>query len=98
MNLMAIPVAAGFPSPARDEEMLSLDLEQLLIEHREATFFWRVEGHSMTGLGIHDGDLLVVDRCLPAVNGSVVVAALEGGFIVKQLIRRGEALILRAAH
>ncbi|MDP1957219.1 MAG: S24 family peptidase, partial [Rhodocyclaceae bacterium] len=54
----------GFPSPAADfvEERLSLD--EHLIEHREATFFVRVAGHSMTGFGIHDGDLLVVDRAL----------------------------------
>jgi DNA polymerase V len=98
MKMMASPVSAGFPSPARDEEGLALDVEGLLIEHRESTFFWRVAGHSMTGMGIHDGDLLVVDRALPARSGSVVVAVLEGGFIVKQLIRQGNHTILRAAH
>jgi DNA polymerase V len=62
--LLAKPVPAGFPSPAADyyEERLSLD--EHLIEHQEATFFIRVQGHSMTGFGIHDGDLLVVDRAL----------------------------------
>ena len=57
-------VPAGFPSPAEDYVECSLDLNEHLIEHREATFFVRVKGQSMTGAGISDGDLLVVDRSL----------------------------------
>lgn len=91
-------VVAGFPSPAQDESVDSLDLEALLLEHREATFFWRVQGCSMEGLGIHHGDLLVVDRAIPPGDGSVVIAVLEGGFVVKQLVRRVGGVILRSAH
>ncbi|NGZ06832.1 MAG: translesion error-prone DNA polymerase V autoproteolytic subunit [Magnetococcales bacterium] len=98
MMLIQTPVGAGFPSPARDERGVALNLEQLLIEHQEATFFWRVEGHSMTGMGIHHGDILVVDRALEPVSGHVVVAVVDGGFVVKQLIRRTNRLILRSAH
>ncbi|MBF0179901.1 MAG: translesion error-prone DNA polymerase V autoproteolytic subunit [Magnetococcales bacterium] len=85
-------------NPLQDEAVDGLDLTQLLIEHREATFFWRVEGSAMDGLGIHHGDLLVVDRAVVPGNGSVVIAVLDGGFVVKQLVRRGGAVILRSAH
>ncbi|MEO5346484.1 MAG: S24 family peptidase [Magnetococcus sp. YQC-9] len=98
MKLLFTPVQAGFPSPARDEGGSTLDLERLLIDHREATFFWRVEGCSMTGMGIHHGDFLVVDRSIPPVSGHVVVAMLDGGFVVKQLIRRAGHVFLRSAH
>ncbi|MBF0323296.1 MAG: S24 family peptidase, partial [Magnetococcales bacterium] len=47
---------------------------------------------------IHDGDILVVDRSMPPEEGSVVVAVLDGGFVVKQIVRRQGAVILRSAH
>lgn len=94
--LLVKPVPAGFPSPATDyyEERLSLD--EHLIEHREATFFVRVQGHSMTGFGIHDGDLLVVDRALDPMDRSVVIAVVDGGFTVKQLCRIPDGVLLRS--
>lgn len=82
-------VPAGFPSPAEDYVEGSLDLNEHLIAHREATFFMRVQGHSMTGAGIQDGDLLVVDRSLEAGDGDIVVAVVDGELTVKRLSRRG---------
>jgi DNA polymerase V len=94
--LLAKPVPAGFPSPAADyyEERLSLD--EHLIEHKEATFFVRVQGQSMTGFGIHDGDLLVVDRALEPLDRSVVIAVVDGGFTVKQMCRIPNGILLRS--
>ena len=57
-------VAAGFPSPADDYVEVGIDLNEQLIRHPISTFFLRVSGDSMIGAGIHDGDLLVVDRSL----------------------------------
>jgi DNA polymerase V len=86
----------GFPSPAADfvEDRLSLD--EHLIEHREATFFVRVAGNSMTGFGIHDGDLLVVDRAIEPADRSVVIAVVDGNFTVKQLCRIPDGILLRS--
>lgn len=83
--LLATPVPAGFPSPAADFVEQHLSLDEHLIEHPEATFFVRVSGHSMTGFGIHDGDLLVVDRSRTPTSHSIVVAVVDGQFTVKQL-------------
>lgn len=52
----------------------------------------------MRGLGIHDGDLLVVGRSLAPTTGSVIIAVIDGDFIVKQLVREGGGLALRAAN
>ena len=81
----AARVAAGFPSPADDYMDGALDLNQHLIKHPAATFFCRVSGNSMTGIGIFDGDLLIVDRALTPVHGDVVLAALEGELTCKVL-------------
>lgn len=91
-------VPAGFPSPADDHVEQRISLDEHLIKHPESTFFMRVAGDSMCGLGIFDGDLLVVDRALPAAHGRVVIAVLDGEFTVKQLLNTAEGQLLRAAH
>ncbi len=94
--LLATPVPAGFPSPASDYIECRLSLDEHLIEHPEATFFVRVQGDSMTGMGIHDGDLLVVDRACTPKEHSVVIAVVDGQFMVKQLHRVPEGILLRS--
>ena len=94
--MLARPVPAGFPSPAADFAEDGLDLDQYLIEHREATFFVRVAGNSMTGFGIHDGDLLVVDRSVTPADRSVVVAVVDGDFTVKQFCAIPDGVLLRS--
>jgi DNA polymerase V len=96
--LLRSPVPAGFPSPADDYVEQRISLDEHLIQHRESTFFMRVSGDSMRGLGIFDGDLLVVDRALPAAHGCVVIAVLDGEFTVKQLLHTADGQVLRAAH
>ena len=91
-------VAAGFPSPADDYVDVGIDLNDQLIRHPTSTFFLRVSGDSMTGAGIHDGDLLVVDRSLDPRPGRVVVAVLDGGFTLKRLMRHQGRLRLEAAN
>ncbi len=91
-------VAAGFPSPADDYVEVGIDLNEQLIRHPSSTFFLRVSGDSMTGAGIHHGDLLIVDRSLEARPGRIVVAVLEGAFTLKRLARHRGRLRLEAAH
>ncbi len=83
--LFLVPVAAGFPSPADDYLEGRLDLNEHLITHKAATFFWRARGHSMVNAGIHDGDLLIVDRFEEARDRSIVVAVLDGEMVVKRI-------------
>lgn len=96
--LLRKAVPAGFPSPADDHVEQRMSLDEHLIQRRESTFFMRVAGHSMRELGIFDGDLLVVDRSVPAAHGSVVVAVVDGEFTVKQLLYTPQGKVLRAAH
>ena len=83
--LFLSPAACGFPSPAQDYVEQTIDLNQLCIAHPAATYFVRAAGDSMVEHGIRDGDLLVVDRSRKARHGSVVVAAVDGEFTVKEL-------------
>lgn len=78
-------VRAGFPSPADDYVEAFLDLNEHLIEHKDATFFVQATGDSMTGAGIQEGNLLVVDRALEARHGDIVIAVIDGDLTVKRL-------------
>lgn len=77
---------------------VATDLTTLLIRHPDATVLLRVGGESMDGAGIHDGDLLVVDRRVEPRPGRIVVARLEGAFTLKRLVRRQGSWWLEAAH
>lgn len=93
--VFTVGVSAGFPSPADDHIEGSLDLNRHLVKHPAATFFVRASGDSMTGAGIHDGDLLIVDRALEAKDKSIVIAILGGEFTVKRISRKtGKILLL----
>lgn len=87
-------IAAGFPSPADDHLEDTIDLNEHLVQHPAATFFVRVQGDSMTGAGIHHGDLLVIDRSLEPKSGSIVVAVVNGELTVKRLKIEGEHIWL----
>ena len=80
-------VGAGFPSPATDYVEDDIDLNTHLIKNIPSTFLIRVQGKSMTNIGIRNGDLLVVDRSLNPKNFSTVVANVNDDLIVKSFIK-----------
>lgn len=86
---MAGTVVAGFPSPAEQYQEQPLDLNELLVKRPAATFFVRVQGDSMIGAGITDGDLLVVDRSLLPADGDIIIACIDGDFTVKRYREEG---------
>jgi DNA polymerase V len=91
-------VVAGFPSPAEQYLEPPLDLNELLVKRPAATYFVRVEGDSMAGAGINDGDLLVVDRSLSPANGDVIIASVDGDFTVKTYRRDKSGIRLEPAN
>ena len=94
-------IKAGFPSPAEDYMVGSLDFNRDLIKHPEATFYGRVDGDSMIEAGICNGDIAVIDRSLQPANGDIIVAYVEGEFTIKflDLTHREEGYIeLRPAN
>ena len=85
-----IPVQAGYPiAVGQDSEPERLNLYRLLVENPEQTFFIKANGDSMIEAGIHSGDLMVVNKKIPAKDGAVVVASVNGEFTVKRLSYKG---------
>jgi len=81
-------VGAGFPSPATDYVEDDIDLNNHLIKNIPSTFIIRVQGKSMDDVGIHNGDLLVVDRSLDPKNFSIVIANVNEELVVKSFLRQ----------
>lgn len=97
LPILTCRVAAGFPSPAEDFDHARLSLDELLITHPLATFFFEVSGWSMKEAGIHDRDLVIVNRALRPVHGSIVLAQVDTDFTVKYLhLRRGRPELVPA--
>ena len=96
--LMASSVAAGFPSPAEQYAEEPLNLNEYLVRNPPATYFVRAAGDSMTGAGIEDGDILVVDRSRDAQDGAIVIACVDGEFTVKRLRRGRDGVRLEAEN
>lgn len=91
-------VAAGFPSPADDYMEGSLDLNEHVIKHPSATYFVRASGDSMSGAGIFDGDLLIVDRSLEPVHGKVAIVEVNGQLTVKRLYKLNGRVLLQSEN
>lgn len=99
LPLYLAKVAAGFPSPAEDYVSSQLDLNEHLIKHPAATFLVRASGSSMVDAGIHENDILVVDRSCPPVSGKIVIAAIDGQLTVKRLHKKLDGqFVLKAEH
>ncbi len=77
--------ATGFGAAADDYAERGIDLNEQLVRNKPATFFMRVRGDAMIGAGIHDGDIVIVDRSLKVASGKVVIAILNGEMLIRRL-------------
>jgi len=91
-------VQAGFPSPAEEELVDTLSLDEYLIHNREASFLLRVSGESMIEAGIQPGDLVILERGRQPRNGDVVVAEVDHEWTIKYFVKRGSQIFLKPAN
>jgi DNA polymerase V len=98
LPLYSFTVPAGFPSPAQDHIEREISLDELLGLRLPQVFLARVGGDSMKGVGIFDGDLVVVDRAIEAKPGLIVIAALNNEPLIKTLCKDGDQFILRSEN
>src|ERR1700675_2354861 len=69
--------ATGFGAAADDYMERGIGLNEQLVKNKPATFFFRMKGDAMTGVGIFDNDVLIIDRSLKLASGKIIVAVLN---------------------
>jgi SOS regulatory protein LexA len=91
-------VMAGFPSPAEEELRDIISLDEYLINRPESSFLLKVSGDSMTGEGIMEGDLVIVEKGREPKNGDIVVAEVDGEWTMKYFRKEKKTVILESAN
>jgi len=91
-------VHAGFPSP--EEEVLSdiMSMDEYLITRPEASFLLQVSGDSMTGAGIMEGDMVIIEKGKEPKTGDIVIAEVDGDWTMKYFHKKGKHIVLEAAN
>lgn len=91
-------VYAGFPSPAADYMEEDIDLKKYLQPNPSSIFVARVKGDSMMNANIPDNAIVVIDKSLKVMNGSVVIATLDGEKVIKHFVRTQQGTFLASAN
>ena len=90
-------VEAGWPSPAEEELLDTMSLDEYLAPNKDASYLLRVKGDSMMDAGIHPGDMVIVERTSQPRDGDIVIAEIDGEWTIKFLRKQGSRIWLEAA-
>jgi SOS regulatory protein LexA len=91
-------IEAGFPTPAEENLLDTVTLDEYLVKNKEATFMLQVKGDSMYDAGIREGDMVLVERTREAKSGQIVIAEVDGAWTMKYLRREGKHTYLEPAN
>ena len=91
-------VQAGFPSPAEEELVDTLSLDEFLIQKPESSYLVKVTGDSMSGAGILPGDLVIVERGREPKPGDIIIAQVDGEWTMKYFQKQNGKVVLKAAN
>ncbi|MDP2587294.1 MAG: transcriptional repressor LexA [bacterium] len=91
-------VEAGWPSPAEEEMVDTISLDDWLITNKQSSFMLTVSGDSMIDAGIHPGDTVILDRSRLPKHGDVVVAEIDHDWTIKFYEKRGRDIVLQPAN
>jgi repressor LexA len=91
-------VEAGWPSPAEEELLDTMSLEDYLIQRPDSTYMLRVQGDSMVDAGIVPGDMVLVEQGVREKDGDIVIAEVDGEWTMKYYRKREGKVYLEAAN
>lgn len=86
----------GFRLPMLTHEEPELDVSEIIVMDPDNTFYMRMGSDAMGGYHILANHVLVIDRSLKPVPGSIVVFFHEGSFYTREYLPRPDNLMLKA--
>ena len=91
-------VQAGFPSPAEEELIDTINLDQYLVHNPEATYLLTVSGDSMIDAGIQPGDIILVEKGGTPKKNDIVIAQVDGEWTMKYFGKDRQGVYLDPAN
>ncbi|OHA33827.1 MAG: repressor LexA [Candidatus Taylorbacteria bacterium RIFCSPLOWO2_01_FULL_45_15b] len=91
-------VEAGFPSAAEEELADTMSLDEYLIPNKDSSYILKVKGDSMIDAGIHEGDMVIVERTNNPKEGEIVIAEIDGAWTMKYFRKKYGKPYLEAAN
>lgn len=91
---LARKMETGFPSPASDHLEKALNLEELVVFRPSATFYVRAQGNAMKRSGIHDKDILIVDRSITPSHGHIIITSIDEEPSIRRFAKQGSRIFL----
>ena len=91
-------VAAGFPSPAEEELVDVMSLDDYLVTSPESTYMLTVSGDSMIDAGIHPGDIVLVERSKRPAENDIIVAQVDEEWTLKYFGKDKQGVYLEPAN
>ncbi|MBO6572323.1 MAG: translesion error-prone DNA polymerase V autoproteolytic subunit [Balneola sp.] len=92
--VLARKMETGFPSPASDHLEKALNLEELVVFRPSATFYVRAQGNAMQRSGIHDKNILIVDRSITPRHGNIIVTSIDEEPSIRRFAKQGSRIFL----
>jgi DNA polymerase V len=87
-------IVSGFKSPADDYLEGRLDISDILVVDPHCTFYFKMDTNCMSGSGIKEGSLLIVDKSLKASKDSIVIASVQGELLCRRLVKENDKPVL----
>lgn len=86
-------IAAGMPIEVVEESCLTFDIPGEIIGHKKQTYMLHVQGESMTGAGIEDGDYVVI-QAGNVSNREIGAVYYNGAITLKRIVQEPNRVLL----
>lgn len=91
-------IRAGWPSPAEEELIDTMSLDEFMIKNPDQTYLVKVMGDSMIDAGLIEGDLVLVERGREPKSGDIVIAQVDNDWTMKYYEKSGKNIVLKPAN
>jgi repressor LexA len=91
-------IQAGFPSPAEEELLDTISLDEFLVRRPDATYILTVSGDSMQDAGIQPGDMVLVEKGGSPKLNDIVIAQIDGEWTMKYYGKDKDGIYLDPAN
>ena len=91
-------VAAGVPIQAEENFNGEIGFHKSMLKKNKEHFALLVKGDSMSGAGIHDADIAIIEKQETARNGEIVAVIVEEAAAIKRFFKENSRIKLQSEN